>query len=88
MLLRDPEVLFLDEPSSSMDSATEERLVKQLSGWAGPNRTIIVCTHRGLFLNLVSRLIVLDGGKIVADGPRDQVLAMLNRNKAEAAKPQ
>ncbi|MFO0993531.1 MAG: type I secretion system permease/ATPase [Hyphomicrobiales bacterium] len=88
MLLRDPEVLFLDEPSSSMDSATEERLVAQLSGWAGPNRTIIVCTHRGLFLNLVSRLIVLDGGKIVADGPRDQVLAMLNRNKAEAAKPQ
>ena len=88
MLLRDPEVLFLDEPSSSMDSATEERLVKQLSTWAGPNRTIIVCTHRGLFLNLVSRLIVLDGGKIVADGPRDQVLAMLNRNKAEAAKPQ
>jgi ATP-binding cassette subfamily C protein LapB len=88
MLLRDPEILFLDEPSSSMDSATEERLVKQLSAWAGPNRTIIVCTHRGLFLNLVSRLIVLDGGKIVADGPRDQVLAMLNRNKTEAAKPQ
>jgi ATP-binding cassette subfamily C protein LapB len=88
MLLRDPEVLFLDEPSSSMDSATEERLVKQLSAWAGPNRTIIVCTHRGLFLTLVSRLIVLDGGKIVADGPRDQVLAMLNRNKTEPAKPQ
>lgn len=88
MLLRDPEILFLDEPSSSMDSATEERLVKQLTTWAGPNRTIIVCTHRGLFLNLVSRLIVLDGGKIVADGPRDQVLAMLNRNKAETAKPQ
>ena len=87
MLLRDPEVLFLDEPSSSMDSATEERLVKQLTGWAGPNRTIIVCTHRGLFLNLVSRLIVLDGGKVVADGPREQVLAMLNRNKAEAGKP-
>jgi ATP-binding cassette subfamily C protein LapB len=86
MLLRDPRILFLDEPSSSMDSATEERLVRQLGAWAGPNRTIIVCTHRGLFLNLVTRLIVLDGGRIVADGPRDQVLAMLNR-KPEAAKP-
>jgi ATP-binding cassette, subfamily C, bacterial LapB len=85
MLLRKPKILFLDEPSSAMDAGSEAALVRNLAAWSGPDRTIVVCTHRGLFLNLVDRVIVLDAGAVVADGPREEVLARL-RGPSEAAK--
>jgi len=84
MLLRNPKILFLDEPSSAMDAGSEAALVRNLAAWCGPDRTIVVCTHRGLFLNLVDRVIVLEAGAVVADGPRDEVLARL-RGASEAA---
>ena len=75
-------VLF-DEPSSAMDQQTEgallDRLEKELEG-----RTFIVITHRTPFLRLVNRVMIIDRGKVVADGPRDQVLAQLNRPKVAA----
>jgi len=78
-----PPVLLFDEPSSAMDQQTENglitRLEKELSG-----RTFIVITHRTPFLRLASRVIILDKGKIVADGPRDEVLGKLNRPRAAA----
>ena len=67
-----------------MDQQTEtallDRLERELTG-----RTFLVITHRTPFLRLVSRVIIVDRGKIVADGPRDQILAKLNRPKATAA---
>ena len=48
------------------------------------DRTFLVITHRTPFLRLVSRVMILDQGRIVADGPRDQVLAKLNRPKVAA----
>jgi ATP-binding cassette, subfamily C, bacterial LapB len=83
MLLRDPKILFLDEPSSAMDAGSEAVLVRELAAWSGPDRTIVVSTHRGLFLNLVDRVIVLDAGAVVADGPRDEILARMNRAPSE-----
>jgi ATP-binding cassette subfamily C protein LapB len=79
-----PQVLLFDEPSSAMDQQTENgllvRLEQELKG-----KTFLVITHRTPFLKLVSRVIILDRGKIVADGPRDKVLAQISRPKVAAA---
>jgi ATP-binding cassette, subfamily C, bacterial LapB len=78
--LLQPPILLLDEPSNSMDNRTEElfkaRLAEQLDG-----RTLLLITHRASLLPLVSRIIVIEGGRMVADGPRDQVLAALAGGK-------
>jgi ATP-binding cassette subfamily C protein LapB len=75
-LVADPPVLLLDEPTGSMDSTSEQRfkarLLEMLQG-----RTLILITHRGSMLSLVDRLIVMDQGRLVADGPRDKVIAEL-----------
>jgi ATP-binding cassette subfamily C protein LapB len=74
-LLNNPPLLLLDEPSSMMDPATEQRLIAQLR--ALPDTTLLLVTHRMAMLPLVDRLVVMDRGRIVADGPRDQVLRAL-----------
>lgn len=83
LLLGDPKIVFLDEPSGALDMATERQLIGNLSHAFGPETTLIISTHRYSLLNLVDRLIVLDRGKIVADGPKEKVLeAMTERAKA------
>jgi ATP-binding cassette, subfamily C, bacterial LapB len=82
-LAGNPPVVLFDEPSSAMDQQTEgallDRLEKELEG-----RTFLVITHRTPFLRLVKRVIIVDRGKIVADGPRDQVMQKLSRPKVAA----
>lgn len=75
--LVDPKILFLDEPSSSMDLATERQLIKHLEAGLTPDQTVLIATHRYSLLSLVTRLMVIDNGRLVADGPRDDVLAQL-----------
>ena len=75
-LVRDPEVLILDEPTSNMDTDSELMLQKRLQPII-EERTLILITHRLSMLRLVDRLIVMDKGRIVLDGPRDAVLAKL-----------
>jgi ATP-binding cassette subfamily C protein LapB len=76
MMLRQPKVMFLDEPSSAMDSTAENMLVQALSNWASQgDRTLIVCSHRTPLLNAVERIIVIDEGRLVADGPKEEVLS-------------
>lgn len=74
-LLGEPKLLLLDEPSSMMDPATEQRLIGQLRALQGS--TLLLVTHRMAMLPLVDRLVVLDRGRVVADGPRDEVLRAL-----------
>ena len=81
-LLAEPPVLLLDEPSSMFDPSTEQRLITRLRSLAGT--TIILVTHRMAMLGLVDRLIVFDRGRIVADGPRDEILRVLAAPAAEA----
>ncbi|ETI59383.1 ABC transporter permease [Sphingobium sp. C100] len=76
-----PPVLIFDEPSSSMDAQTEAELIKRLQPEVA-GRTMLLITHRTSLLTLVDRIIVMDRGKIVADGPRDAVLQRLARGKA------
>jgi ATP-binding cassette, subfamily C, bacterial LapB len=79
-MLNDPPILLLDEPSSSMDHQSEEGLKQRLRRFAA-TKTIILVTHRTSLLDLVDRLIVLDQGRIVADGPKAQVVEALQQGR-------
>ncbi|MBT3622570.1 MAG: type I secretion system permease/ATPase [Gammaproteobacteria bacterium] len=74
-------ILVLDEPTASIDNTAEMLFLKHFFEYA-KNRTLLLVTHKTSMLSLVDRLIVLNDGKIIADGPRDEVLKML------AGKPQ
>ncbi|MFM2422618.1 MAG: hypothetical protein RL291_1148 [Pseudomonadota bacterium] len=75
-LVGDPKILLLDEPTSDMDPTTEENVVRRLqAGLKGV--TVIVVTHRPAMLALVDRLIVIEDGKKLLDGPKASVLASL-----------
>jgi ATP-binding cassette subfamily C protein LapB len=76
-IIRQPKVLFLDEPSSAMDANTEAELIRRIDAYCKGGRTLVLCSHRSSFLGLVDRLIVLDGGRIAADGSRDDILRRL-----------
>ncbi|WP_457573071.1 type I secretion system permease/ATPase [Desulfolithobacter sp.] len=75
-ILHDPPVLVLDEPSSAMDNRTESRLKTRLATLLAA-KTLILITHRASLLDLVDRIIVIDNGSVVADGPRSRVLEAL-----------
>ena len=75
-LVTAPQVLLMDEPTSSMDAQSEILFLQRLQAAAG-QRTLVMVTHRPAVLALVDRLIVVDGGKVVMDGPKAQVLAAL-----------
>ncbi|SET33074.1 type I secretion system permease/ATPase [Thorsellia anophelis] len=79
-LLNSPDIILMDEPTSNMDVQTEQVFLTQLNQVI-KNQTIIVSTHRYSVLNIVDRIIILDGGKKVADGPKEQVLEALRKNK-------
>ena len=78
--LYDPPVLVLDEPTSNMDNRTEVLLRDHLSKVIS-NKTLILITHRASLLAMVDRLIVIDNGIIVADGPKTSVLEALKRGQ-------
>jgi ATP-binding cassette subfamily C protein LapB len=75
-LIGNPTMLILDEPTAAMDNTTERQVITGLTKWLG-NRTLIVATHRAAMLDLVDRVILMHEGKIIADGPKDQVLKKL-----------
>ena len=66
--------MLLDEPTAAIDDISEKQLIEHLKGWLG-QRTLVIATHRRAVLELVDRIIVMNDGKIVMDGPRDQVLS-------------
>jgi ATP-binding cassette subfamily C protein LapB len=72
-LVGDPKILLMDEPSSSMDSNTERQLLDRLAPVL-VGKTLILITHRGTLLDLAERVIAIDKGRIVADGPKDKLL--------------
>ncbi len=82
-LMLDPTIILLDEPTSNMDNSTEATFKKRL-GEALPGKTLLLVTHRSSMLTLVDRLLILDGGKIVADGPKEEVLSALKQGQIRA----
>lgn len=79
-LLSDPPILLMDEPTGSMDHTSEEEFKRNLVQFA-EHKTLLVITHRTSLLELVNRIIVIDGGKIVADGPKEQVVEALRQGR-------
>ena len=75
--LLDSPIILLDEPTNSLDNTVESKLKANLKVNT-VNKTMILVTHRTSMLDLVYRLIVMDNGKILLDGPRDEVLARLS----------
>lgn len=84
-LLLDPPILLMDEPSNSMDNSTEEQLKQRLTEVI-KDKTLILVTHRASLLSFVNRLIVLDNGKLVADGPKNEVLEALKSGRLRPAR--
>jgi ATP-binding cassette subfamily C protein LapB len=83
-LLLDPPILLLDEPTSAMDNTSEEILRNRLQNWT-VGKTLLLITHRAAMLSLVDRLVVLDNGHIVADGPKDAVIEALRKGRVGPA---
>ncbi len=79
-LINDPPILLLDEPTAAMDHTSEEEVKRRL-GEAARGKTMIIVTHRTSLLDLADRIIVVDGGKIVADGPKAQVVEALRQGR-------
>ncbi|MBF8221253.1 type I secretion system permease/ATPase [Halomonas sp. 328] len=84
-MVMDPAILLLDEPSSAMDHASEEAFKQRLASLA-EHKTLVVVTHRTSLLALVERIIVIDAGKVVADGPKDKVVAALRSGQIGRAR--
>ncbi|MEO1018483.1 MAG: type I secretion system permease/ATPase [Pseudomonadota bacterium] len=84
-LITDAPILVFDEPTSAMDNGAENRLKTRLTAYMA-QRTMVLITHRASLLSLVDRLLVLDNGRLVADGPRDDVLDALATGKIKGAK--
>uniref|UniRef100_UPI0035A69A86 type I secretion system permease/ATPase n=1 Tax=Pseudomonas fluorescens TaxID=294 RepID=UPI0035A69A86 len=83
-MLLEPPIVMLDEPTSHMDNSSEDQLRQRLHAWV-PGKTLLLVTHRTSMLSLVNRLVVLDNGKIVADGPKDAVIGALRKGRVGAA---
>ena len=83
-LLLDPHIVVMDEPTNAMDDSTEAYLRMQLGHYI-QGKTFILITHKASMLALVDRLIVVDDGKIVADGPKTEVIAQLSAGKIHGA---
>ena len=81
-LVGNPKIVLLDEPSSAMDSTTERQLLERLRFYL-EGRTLILITHRGTLLDLVDRVIAVDQGRVIADGPKE---AMLQKKQQQAGK--
>ncbi len=76
-LINQPPILILDEPTSSMDTRLEREVVSTIKDKL-TNETLLVITHRAYLLSLVDRLIIIDEGKVVADGPKDKIIKKMS----------
>ncbi len=79
-LINNPPILLLDEPSSNMDNQSEAALKRRLKA-ASQSKTMVLITHRTSLLDLVDRLIVIDGGRVMADGSKEQVIEALKQGR-------
>ncbi len=83
-VLHNAPLLLLDEPSSAMDFSTEAQLTQRLAAFAR-GKTLLLVTHRTSLLSLVERVVVVDHGRVVADGPREQIMQALQSGRIAKA---
>lgn len=75
-IVEEPDILILDEPTSAMDPATEKKFMRQVTAYLNEdrNRILVMATHKRSMLAMVDRIIALDGGKKIGDGPKESIL--------------
>ncbi len=78
MMLRDPQMVFMDEPTANMDQNTEARIIAVLKPWL-QGRTLLMSTHRPQLLEWVDAIAVIEGGQCLAFGPKQEMLEKLTR---------
>jgi ATP-binding cassette subfamily C protein LapB len=83
-VLHNAPLLLLDEPTSAMDFSTEAQITQRIGEYA-QHKTVVLVTHRTSLLSMVTRVIVIDGGKVVADGPRDRIMEALQSGRIARA---
>lgn len=83
-VINDPPILLLDEPTASMDHSSEEEVKRRLKEFMH-GKTLLLISHRTSLLDLVDRIIVMDAGRIVADGPKEQVVMALRQGRVGKA---
>lgn len=83
-VIHNPSIILLDEPTSAMDHSGEELVKKRLME-VSASKTLLVITHRSSLFELVDRIIVIDSGRIVADGNKEQVIDALRTGKVGKA---
>ncbi|TQV85243.1 type I secretion system permease/ATPase [Exilibacterium tricleocarpae] len=83
-VLNDPPLYLLDEPTTAMDHSSEARMLRQLHEHL-QEKTLLLVTHKTSLLSLVDRILVLDRGKLLADGPKESVLAALKKGQLRVA---
>ena len=83
-VLHNAPLLLLDEPSSAMDFSTEAHVTQRLAAFA-QGKTVLLVTHRTSLLSLVDRVIVIDNGRVVADGPRERIMQALQSGRISKA---
>ncbi len=84
-LVSNPNILILDEPTNSMDDLSEESFKSKLAHIV-KDKTVVVITHRPSILSIVDRLIVIDDGKVIADGPKSKIISSFANNQKVARK--
>ena len=87
VLIRNPRVVFLDEPTAHFDVRSEAEFLERLKSLAEQDLTVIISTHRLSLLSFVDRLLLFERGRLIADGPRDKVIAMLQGGPRRATEP-
>jgi ATP-binding cassette subfamily C protein LapB len=83
-VLHNAPILLLDEPTSAMDFSTEAHITQRLGDLA-QGKTVLLVTHRTSLLAFVNRVVVVDNGRIVADGPRDRIMEALQSGRIAKA---
>ncbi|MFC6635153.1 type I secretion system permease/ATPase [Microbulbifer taiwanensis] len=78
LFIRQPNVILLDEPTASLDEATERRFIRSLDEWS-KERTLVLATHRASTLSLVDRVLVVDNGKIIIDDTKEKAIEKISK---------
>ena len=81
-------ILVFDEPTSAMDNALESYVIRNLKKYLTPQKTLILVTHKPALLSLVDRVIIMEDGRVIADGEKEAVLKEMNlKQQAQQPKP-
>ena len=83
MLLAKPRIILLDEPTASMDQQLEQKVLDHLFQDVDEDAIVIMATHKVSAIKHVNRIIVIEGGRLAIDGPREEVIEELNRRSAK-----